>query len=341
MAKPSICILPQLKTTGGPSSFQSKLKAGMGARGIEAHHDLSREGTQALLITGATRNLGALIEARHRGIHIVQRLDGMNWLHKRHATGLRHYLRSERMNLQLALIRRWFADMIIYQSTFTRDWWNRVYGVLNKPYAVIHNGVDLVNFNRSGRGSIPKDFIRILVIEGSFKGGHERDLLNAVEFANCLSESLGKKVELSVAGSVPEELRNRISTIGLTSVNWLGIVAHEQIPELDRSAHLLFPAEINAACPNSLVEALACGLPVAGYATGSISELVGEDGGAVVPYGSDYWKLEAPDTEGLVFAASHVLEKLPHYKRSARKRAEIFFGLDLMVEAYQKILLSN
>lgn len=341
MAKSSICILPQLKTTGGPSSFQSKLKAGLASRGIEAHHDISRDDTRALLITGATRDLGALLEARQNGIRIVQRLDGMNWLHRQRATGIRHFLRSERMNLHLALIRRLFADRIVYQSEFTQTWWNRVYGKLNKPTAVIINGVNLETYNPSVRSSIPGDFIRILVVEGSFAGGHERDLLNAVEFAQELSRHLEKKVELAVAGKVPENLRNQISACDLATINWLGIVPHEQIPDLDRSAHLLFPAEINAACPNSVVEALACGLPVAGYATGSIPELVGEDGGVAVHYGSDYWKLYAPVTEGLVKAAEVILEQLPQYQRSARSRAESLFGLDGMVEQYLRILLGD
>ena len=341
MPNSSICILPQLNTTGGPSSFQSKLKAGLAARGIETHHNISRENTRTLLITGATRDLGALLEAKRRGISVVQRLDGMNWLHKRRATGLHQYLRSERMNLQLAVIRRWFTNAIVYQSEFTRDWWNCVYGKINKPSAVIYNGVNLATFNPSGGVSISNDFIRIMVVEGSFKGGHERDLRNAVEFANQLSEYLGKKVELAIAGNVPEDLSKQISDSGLALVNWLGIVPHERIPDFDRSAHLFFPAEINAACPNSVVEALACGLPVVGYATGSIPELVGEDGGMVVPYGSDYWKLEAPATEVLAKAATGVLKQLPQYRISARKRAEIYFSLDQMVEAYLEILLAN
>lgn len=341
MANPSICILPQLNTTGGPSSFQSKLKVGLAARGIDAHHEISRNDTGALLIIGATRDLGVLIEARQRGIRIVQRLDGMNWLHKQCATGLRHYLRSERMNLQLALIRRIFADRIVYQSEFTRNWWNRAYGEIKKPASVIYNGVDLKTFNPSNRSSTPRDYVRILVVEGSFKGGHERDLLNAVEFANGLSEHIGKRVGLVIAGNVPGSLQSQIPTGGSAKVDWLGIVPHEQIPELDRSAHILFTAEINAACPNSVVEALACGLPVAGYATGSIPELVGEDGGAVIQYGSDHWKLNAPESEGLVNAAAHVLDHLPQFQKSARKRAEDLFNLDRMVEEYQKILLSD
>ena len=274
-------------------------------------------------------------------IRIVQRLDGMNWLHKKKPTGLRHYLRSERMNLQLAFIRRFFADRIVYQSEFTHEWWNRVYGKISKAASVIRNGADLKTFNPHNRSSNQSDCVRILVVEGSFKGGHERDLLNAVDFANKLAEHLEKKVELAIAGNVPESMRKLISKDNSAILNWLGLVPHEQIPDLDRSAHLLFTAEINAACPNSVVEALACGLPVAGYATGSIPELVGEDAGVVMPYGSDYWKLEAPVSDGLVQAALHVLKHLPQYQKSARKRAEDLFGLDQMVEAYQKILLSD
>ena len=341
MAKPSICILPELNTTGGPSSFQSKLKAGLAVYGEETHHDISRKDTHALLITGATRDLGALMEARQRGIRIVQRLDGMNWLHKKRATGLRHYLRSERMNLQLALIRRLFAERIVYQSEFTQRWWNRVYGEINKPASVIYNAVDLKTFNPSGRSSLSNEDVRIVVVEGSFKGGHERDLLNAADFAKRLSTHLKRRVELMIAGNVPENLKSLIEVDDSFLVNWLGMIPHEQIPDLDRSAHLFFTAEINAACPNSVVEALACGLPVVGYATGSIPELVGDDGGAVRPYGSDHWKLDVPESDELVTASANVLGNLPQFQKSARKRAEGLFGLDQMVEAYRKILLNS
>ena len=135
----------------------------------------------------------------------------------------------------------------------------------------------------------------------------------------------------------PRTLKDLIHEDDSFLVNWLGVIPHEQIPDLDRSAHLFFTAEINAACPNSVVEALACGLPVVGYATGSIPELVGDDGGAVEPYGSDHWKLEVPDSEAISYRfCTYVLANLPQFQRSARNRAEDLFGLDQMVEAYRQ-----
>lgn len=341
MAQVSICILPKLKGPGGPSSFQNKLKKGLEVLGIPVHHDVRRPGTAALLVIGATRQMGNLLYARYHGIRVVQRLDGMNWLHRRRLTGLRHFLRSERMNLQLALIRRFFADRVVYQSGFTRDWWNTVYRTMRTPSTVIHNGVDLDLFNPSGAEKPPEDLIRLLVVEGSFKGGHERDLMNAVEAASQISAKLDHRVELVIVGSAPQRLREKVSFHHQASVRWMGLVSHETIPGLDRSAHLLFPAEINAACPNAVVEALACGLPVVSYATGSLPELVGEEGGMVVPYGANYWKLEAPDTELLAVAALKVLERLVKYRTSARARAERLFGLKEMVEKYRQVLLDG
>jgi len=339
LTQPSICILPKLNGHGGPSSFQSKLRAGLAARGIETHHEPRTPGTQALLVIGATRKISDLLYAKSHNLRIVQRLDGMNWLHKRNRTGWRHYFRSERMNLQLSFIRRWLADTIVYQSAFTRDWWNTEFGSMKKPSHVIHNGVDLQTFSPSIKDRLPGDFIRLLVVEGSFKGGHERDLFNAVDAAQQLSDLLDQPVELVIAGNAPQAMRDQVKLERKACIRWLGIIPHTEIPEIDRSAHMLFPAEINAACPNSVIEALACGLPVVSYATGSIPELVGQEGGITVPYGANYWKLEAPKTEPLAKAAAQVLDNQEKFRKHARKRAEENFSLDVMVERYLKVLI--
>jgi glycosyltransferase involved in cell wall biosynthesis len=103
---------------------------------------------------------------------------------------------------------------------------------------------------------------------------------------------------------------------------------------LDRSAHLLFSADVHPACPNSVIEALACGLPVVAFDTGSLVELVPPQAGRVVSYGGDPWKIEPPDIPALAEAAVQVLEDMPRYRQGARQRAEEAFGLDRMVEGY-------
>ena len=105
----------------------------------------------------------------------------------------------------------------------------------------------------------------------------------------------------------------------------MGVVDRDKIPEIDRSGHVFFSAELNAGCPNSVVEALACGLPVIGFQTGSLPELVVEEAGKTVPYGANHWKLEPPDIESLSLAAMEVLKDQEQYHVAARRRAEASF----------------
>ncbi|MGW8250548.1 MAG: glycosyltransferase, partial [Anaerolineales bacterium] len=100
-----------------------------------------------------------------------------------------------------------------------------------------------------------------------------------------------RQVELVVVGRVPEGLQRQTEEQASIPIRWEGVVEHRHIPEVDRSAHILYAADINAACPNSVIEALACGLPVVAFDTGALPEMVTAGAGQLVPYGGDPWKL--------------------------------------------------
>jgi glycosyltransferase involved in cell wall biosynthesis len=319
-------------------SFRAKLVKGLAARGVEFCYDLRDRPYDAILVVGGTRQIPGLISARMRGIPIAQPLDGMNWLHRRLPTGARHFLRAEYGNRMLAFIRRWLASAIVYQSEFVRGWWERVYGGLSIPDRVVHNGIDLEQYNPSGPGSPPADRFRILLVEGTLAGGYEVGLEHALALARGVAERSKQLVELMVVGRVARELRESVEQRSGVGVNWVGWVAQERIPEIDRSAHVLYSADINSACPNSVVEALACGLPVVSYDTGALPELVTEDAGRLAAYGGDPWKLDPPHSAGLVDAALEVLTDQERYKAGARERAEQGLGLDQMVESYLSAL---
>ena len=142
-----------------------------------------------------------------------------------------------------------------------------------------------------------------------------------------------------MAGDVPEAVQARAR--GEHPTLWLtfqGVVPRAQIPGLDRSAHLFYAAEINPPCPNSVIEALACGLPVVGFATGSMPELIRGDAGRLAPYGGDPWRLEQPDFQALARAAAEIAAGGERFRRAARERAEQAFDLDGMVAAYLRAL---
>jgi glycosyltransferase involved in cell wall biosynthesis len=90
-----------------------------------------------------------------------------------------------------------------------------------------------------------------------------------------------------------------------------------------------------------VIEALGCGLPVVGFDTGSLHELVTGDAGRLAPYSGDPWKLEAPDVQPLVEAAEQVLSDPGRFRREARRRAEAGLGVEEMVDGYLKVLLDG
>ena len=322
------------------ASFRYKFEQGLRTRGMDVTHDLSA-GSDAVLVIAGTRSLLPLWKARQRGQRIAQRLDGINWVHRKRKTGVKHFLRAEYGNFILSFIRRNIATKIIYQSEFSRSWWEDWYGKVSAPSTVIHNGVDLNAY------SVEQDTVsshppyRLLIVEGNLGGGYDMGLDNAIELAEALKEKFYLPIELIVVGKITDEHRLRVESKSRVSIEWMGSVSRERIPEIMRSAHLLFSADLHPACPNAVIEALACGLPVVAFDTGAVKELVIGDAGRVVPYGSNSWNIEPPDISALAQAAHDILKRQPYFSHEARAHAESALGLDQMVDAYLKVLLED
>ena len=270
----------------------------------------------------------------------MQRLDGINWVQRVRWSGIRYTLRAEYGNALLSLIHNRLADRVVYQSEFIRTWWDDWYGEARVPAHIILNGVDLDLYAPGGRDIIPPNPpYRLLVVEGSLAGGLDLGLQVAMQLAEVLAERF--QIKLTIAGAVDEYTKSKFEKEGKFPVEFLGVIQREQIPELMRSSHLLFSAEINPPCPNSVIEALACGLPVVGFDTGSLRELIGENAGKLVSYGGNPWKLEQPDVPALAQAAAEILQEQELFRKTARARAEESLSLDKMVDAYLKVLLDG
>ena len=344
MSPKRVCLVPKLSGVGGMVSFQGRLAAGLKERGIEVVFNPRLRPLDAILVVGGTRDLASLWRARRDGIRVVQRLNGMNWMHRHRRTGLRHFLRSEYGNLILGLIRSKLADGIVYQSQFSKDWWERVRGRTGVPNRIVYNGVDLARYSPEGEKTTfeppAPGHLRLLMVEGSLGGGYDLGLEWGVGLAERLTRR-GIALELVVAGRVTPEVEAVWMARAKIPLRFAGLVKGDEIPALDRSADLFYAADLHAACPNSVIEALACGLPVAALDSGALNELVQDDSGAVTPFGGDPWRLDPPDLDKLAQGAEDVLREPERFRIGARRRAEGMFGLDRMVEGYLSALLEG
>ncbi len=333
---PRICIVPRVEGLAGVASFRLKFENGLRARGVNVTHDISQQ-ADAILVLAGTKHLFSLWRAHRRGQRIVQRLDGVNWVQRVRWAGLKYTVRAIYGNANLSLIRRRLADKVIYQSNFIKNWWEDWYKPARVPSSVILNGVDLDQYTPHGLHERPSGHYRILIVEGSMSGAQNSGLYSAVELANLLSHK--HKVELMIVGRVDKHTQNKLKNQSSFRIKFMNTIPREQIPWMMRSAHALFSAEVNPPCPNSVIESLACGLPVIGFDTGSLSEIVQGDAGRLAPYGANPWKLEKPDVQALADVAEEVIQDNESFRASARRQAETVLGLDKIMDEYLKVLL--
>ena len=337
MMKKRICIVPKVHGVGGMVSFLHKFSAAVEKVGVEVTNDLTDTPYDAVLVIGGTRGILPIYRARQRGVRVVQRLDGINWIHRKRPVSLKHSLRSEYGNFILSLIRRFLADRIVYQSDFSRVWWNDWFGTIETPYSVVHNGVDLEAYKPVGQPA--GESYRMLVVEGTLGDGYESGLENAVQLAEATAKLVSRPLELMVVGRVSETVKAVWQARSAVPIKWAGLVNRDAIPAIMSEAHVLFSADLNPACPNVVIESLACGLPVVAYDTGSLAELVTEGAGCVVPMGGNAWKLDPPVVAPLARCTARVLENQEKFRAGARLRAEAAFGLQEMMMKYLDALL--
>ena len=346
MKKKSICLLPEAASLGGPRTFQRNLITwAAGNPEIDIHFDANREDIDAFLVIGAPKKyFKRLLDACRHGIPVVHRLNGMNWVHRQRSESLKYSLHSETANLAIAFYRHFVCSKIVYQSPFCEQRWNRVYGKVNKPTTVIFNGTDVQRFCPGENAPDFTDRIDFLLAEGSFRYGMDFGLDVAAELALGLSERFTQPVCMHVAGKTDPASEARIQerlkeSGGMVSAVFEGILPREQLISLERNAAFFFSSEINAACPNAVIEAMACGAPIIGFDTGALKDVSG-DAGIIVPYGADPWKLQPPLTAPLIDAAEKLILENESYRRAARTRAASVFPVEKMAEAYVEFCLS-
>jgi glycosyltransferase involved in cell wall biosynthesis len=326
-----VCLTPR-HGGGGPASFQGRLQAEFDRLGVETTFDPRDRPLDAVLVFAGTKDLPALSACRRSGVRIVQRLDGINWLHRRRPGSPFRFLRAELLNWQLRLIRSVFADRIVYQSDFTRDLWQTRFGAVpGARQRVIRNGVALDEYPAQ-------------------RGGHDGTLL-AVEGTLDFNAPAAAMVRAANESIVRAGMLRRLSIYTRILPPWIpfweglepppetpGMRPRGEVRARQAQAALFLTLELNPPCPNAVIEALASGLPVIGYDTGSAGELVGE-GGELAEFGGDPWRLDVPrNLDALARLADRVLKDWSAYSRKARRRAEAHFDIRRAAQSYLEVL---
>jgi glycosyltransferase involved in cell wall biosynthesis len=330
MEYPTVAFARPPQEHGGPGTFQIRFEEQAREQGLRVQYaDAAEEPDIVLLITG-TRRLRWLRRARKHGAKLVLRLDGVLWRHRLPQTPVSRRLLHGSRNLAAAYHRR-TADAVVYQSEFIRAEWQRAFGRTQAREFVIYNGTDLGSFSAAPRepNAGPP---RLLCVEGSFFDDRPtRAVLHWIRG----QLAAGKLRQATFCGTSPHALSSAFSAE--PRMRFVSHLPRERMPAIFAEADVFLPLELNPPCPNAVIEALASGVPVIGYRTGALPELVGADGGVLVDYGGAPEQLAPPDMGALDAALESVSASLDHFRLSARRRAEQTFSSARMFQLYAEV----
>ncbi len=221
--------------------------------------------------------------------------------------------RTDEINDRLRTVLR-RADHVVYQSEFCKAAADRFLGPPQGGWEVLRNAVDTSEFTPALE---PPAGPPVLLLAG--------DQFQPYRLGTALRTiTLLPDVRLLVTGTLIDDGHVLAEQLGVAGrVLFTGRYAQRDAPSVYRRAHVLLHPKVNDPCPNVVLEALACGLPVVHSESGGTPELVGPAG---VGVGSDTtWEQDVPPAPDLLAAAvEHVLERLGEFRVAARGRAEQF-----------------
>lgn len=328
-----VCIPGGNQGPGGPNSFKRNIIRQLNDVDIHVTTDFAYKDVDVVLLVGGTRNFNWLKRIKKSNIPLVQRLGPINWLHKYDPITSKHKWVSLIRNSILFKIREKYADHVIYQSQFCLDWWCDTRGIDAPRSSVILNGVDRNLFEPKIGYSNSNNKLKLISVEGNLSYT-EQVYKTPLELNKMLNEK-GIDSELTLIGELNH--KGIVELNRYDNVHYLGSINHSEMRDILVRHDVFVSGEINPACPNGPLEAMACGLPVVGFNTGALSELVLEDSGICADYGGNPWELESPNMGNLLESTNMIKDQLSYYSNKAVLNIQHNFSLSNMTDEYVKV----
>ena len=234
-----------------------------------------------------------------------------------------------------------FVHQFVTVSRDLRDWLIERVGIAERKVTQICNGVDTQRFRPAAateRGLLPAErFPPSCIVLGSVTRLTEiKDPLNLVRAFIAIRQPLltaGRDVRLLLIGDGPLRgaVEAELSAAGESAAAWLP-GSRDDVAELLRTMDIFVLGSQREGISNTVLEAMASGLPVVASATGGNLELI-DDGvtGALVPPG---------DSNALAAALRRYVEDTERRRAAgaaARRRAETTYSLNGMMNLYREL----
>lgn len=168
------------------------------------------------------------------------------------------------------------VDGVIFQCDFAREMAYKHFGkpAKAKYEGIIYNGVDN-SFTPNGEAQ-DFGFDHTIIVSGKWTWPSKR-LPDMIE---CFMKMDRQDLGLVVLGEVEEKVQH-------PRIRYCGFVAPKELPSYYRGADIMLHLAYTDWCPNAVVEALACGVPVITTHNGGVPELI-QGSGIIIKNEPDY-----------------------------------------------------
>lgn len=240
---------------GGANQFFLALRKELLRRGCLVRANCINRGTRFAVINSFDFDLKLLRRLRHADCKIVHRMVGPVFIY-RGTSDLSADMKQWQVN-------REFADATVFQSEYSRHAHEKL-GVKFKNPVVITNAVDRDIFYPMPLNSFDGQKVRLIATSWS---NHPNKGKSTYEW---LDQNLDwSRVDLTFVGRIEAKFKN---------IKTISPLPSEKLAEVIRQHDAFITASLHETCSNSLLEGLACGLPVIYADSGANSEIVGEAG---------------------------------------------------------------
>lgn len=236
-------------------------------------------------------------------------------------------------NLRMAGLRSQ-ADYIFNQSEFSRLSAERYLGPSQVPAEICLNPVNTQVFSPSP--PVPNPAVWQILSAGTSHALYRTK--SALDTLRALL-SRKKHVHLTIAGEF--RWKNAASQVaremrGIEShVTILPPFQQKDAPGIYRRAHVLLHTKFNDPCPTVPIEAMSCGVPVVGTASGGMPELVATGSGVLVPIVPSWTQDVAGNPTDLADAIEKIMENHPDMSCAARDHALRTFDVARWLERHE------
>ncbi len=223
------------------------------------------------------------------------------------------------------------ADHVFWQSEFCRHSAERFLGPRRGAGEILHNAVDTRHFAPPAQPrATPGD--ATFLMTGKFDRHMAYRPRAAIE-ALALARRDGLDARLVVAGRMEPSLHTELQALAESagiggSLRLTGTYGQQDAPAIYGAADAYLALTSNDACPNAVIEAMACGLPVIYSGSGGTPELVGDEAGIALAVEQGWERIAVPEPAAIAAAMAAIVPRRESLAAAARARAVARFDIE-------------